>query len=241
MGRRIRTLASALMISAVCAPIVTPPPAQAFVFGGIVFDPKNYAQNILTAAHTLQTINNQIRQLQNEADMLINDAKNLASTVYNPQAEIKRLLGEIDALMRTAKAISYQINETKKIFEKHYPEDYAQWSASEMAASAEFQWKTARNAFHDALMVQSKIVEAVGADATTLDRLLSETDSAHGALSAAQTGNQIMALSAKQSMQMQELMAAQYRADALERARALQIERESKERHIRFIGSDSAY
>jgi P-type conjugative transfer protein TrbJ len=33
----------------------------------IVFDPTNYVQNVLTAARSLQQINNQITSLQNEA------------------------------------------------------------------------------------------------------------------------------------------------------------------------------
>jgi hypothetical protein len=37
----------------------------------IVFDPNNYAQNVLTAARELQQINNQITSLQNQAQMLI--------------------------------------------------------------------------------------------------------------------------------------------------------------------------
>ena len=41
----------------------------------IVFDPNNYAQNVLTAARALQQINNQITSLQNQAQMLINQAK----------------------------------------------------------------------------------------------------------------------------------------------------------------------
>jgi P-type conjugative transfer protein TrbJ len=41
-----------------------------------VFDPSNYSQNILTAARTLQQINNQITMLQNQAQSLINQAKN---------------------------------------------------------------------------------------------------------------------------------------------------------------------
>jgi len=43
-----------------------------------VFDPTNYSQNILTAARTLQQVNNQIQSLQNEATMLLNQAKNLS-------------------------------------------------------------------------------------------------------------------------------------------------------------------
>jgi P-type conjugative transfer protein TrbJ len=32
-----------------------------------VFDPSNYSQNLLTAARTLEQVNNQIQSLQNEA------------------------------------------------------------------------------------------------------------------------------------------------------------------------------
>ena len=58
-------------------------PAHAFGFGRIVYDPTNYAQNLLTAARTLEQINHQITSLQNEAQMLINQAKNLASLPYS--------------------------------------------------------------------------------------------------------------------------------------------------------------
>ena len=70
-----------------------------FGFGGVVFDPRNFAQNILTASRNLQQINNQVRSLQNEADALINDAKNLANLDFNAQAELTRLLNEIAALL----------------------------------------------------------------------------------------------------------------------------------------------
>ena len=38
----------------------------------VVVDPTNLVQNTLTAIRTLEQINNQIKQLQNEAQMLIN-------------------------------------------------------------------------------------------------------------------------------------------------------------------------
>ena len=38
-------------------------PAEA-QFGGIVYDPSNYAQNVLTAARTLEQINNQTQTAQ---------------------------------------------------------------------------------------------------------------------------------------------------------------------------------
>src|SRR3546814_8021773 len=42
-----------------------------------VFDPANFQQNLLTAARTLEQINNQVRSLQNETQMLVNQGRNL--------------------------------------------------------------------------------------------------------------------------------------------------------------------
>ena len=56
----------------------------------IVFDPNNYAQNVLTAARALQQINNQIVSLQNQAQMLINQAKNLATLPFSSLLQLEQ-------------------------------------------------------------------------------------------------------------------------------------------------------
>ena len=235
-----RRIIAALLLAA--APMTIAPPAHAiFGIGDIVIDPSNLAQNILTAANTLEQINNQVKQLQNEADMLINQATNLVRTGYNPQAEINRLLNEISVLMDRARSISYVVTETDRLFQENFPEDYSTWSRTQMATAAEMQWVSARSAFNDTLLVQSQIVQTLKADTSSLDAMLAETAIAEGNLSVSQTGNQIAALGVKQAMQMQEMMAAQYRADALARARDLQIEREGREKLARFVGGASAY
>ena len=182
-----------------------------------------------------------MKQLQNEADMLINQATNLVRTGYNPQAEINRLLNEISVLMDRARSISYVVSETDRLFQENFPEDYSAWSRTQMATAAEMQWVSARSAFNDTLLVQSQIVQTLKADTSSLDAMLAETAIAEGNLSVSQTGNQIAALGVKQTMQMQEMMAVQYRADALARARDLQIEREGREKLARFVGGASAY
>ncbi|RUZ66294.1 P-type conjugative transfer protein TrbJ, partial [Mesorhizobium sp. M7A.F.Ca.US.003.02.2.1] len=74
-----RSLAMRFAAALLAAPAALSPmlatPAQAL----IVFDPSNYTQNVLTAARSLEQITNQITSLQNEAQMLINQARNLAS------------------------------------------------------------------------------------------------------------------------------------------------------------------
>ena len=54
----------------------------------IVFDPTNYVQNVLTAARELQQVN-QITSLQNEAQMLINQARNLASLPHSSPQQLQ--------------------------------------------------------------------------------------------------------------------------------------------------------
>jgi type IV secretion system protein TrbJ len=66
--RSISRLAAILLGAPVV--IATIPLEPAFAWR-IVYDPSNYAQNVLQAARALEQINQQIAQLQNEAQMLI--------------------------------------------------------------------------------------------------------------------------------------------------------------------------
>src|SRR3546814_17293748 len=76
--------------------VVAPASAQ---IGGIVHDPRNYAQNMLTAARTLEQINNQIKPLQNQTNPLVNEERHLQSLPPTPLRELpggteKRRRGE---------------------------------------------------------------------------------------------------------------------------------------------------
>jgi len=63
-----------LMLVMLLATSVIVPSAEA---QWTVFDPQNYAQNLLEAARALQQVNNQIQALQNQALMLQNMATDL--------------------------------------------------------------------------------------------------------------------------------------------------------------------
>ncbi|MFX6830774.1 P-type conjugative transfer protein TrbJ, partial [Acinetobacter baumannii] len=82
---RFRHLAAVSVIALAELASVKPASAQL-----IVFDPNNYAQNVLTAARTLQQINNQIVSLQNQAQMLVNQARNLASLPYSSLQQLEQ-------------------------------------------------------------------------------------------------------------------------------------------------------
>jgi P-type conjugative transfer protein TrbJ len=77
--RAVLLTTTMLSVPLALSPVVVTPAYALFDFGDIVFDPSNYAENIVQAARALEQINNQIASLQNEAQMLINQARNLAS------------------------------------------------------------------------------------------------------------------------------------------------------------------
>jgi len=75
-----------------------------------VFDPSNYAQNVLTAARSLQQITNQVTSLQNEAQMLINQARNLASLPYSSLQQLQaKSVQRTQALLGQAQNIAFDV------------------------------------------------------------------------------------------------------------------------------------
>lgn len=215
--------------------MATPAAAQ---FGGIVFDPRNYAQNILTAARTLEQINNQIRLLQGQATSLLNEARNLAKLPTSTLQELQSQIDQTRQLLNEAQRISYDVNEIQHAFEGRYNGSARFGSNATMIANAEARWKDSMAAFEDAMKVQAGIVGNLGATRHSIDTLVSASQSATGALQAAQAGNQLLALQSQQLADLTAALAAQGRAQTLEAARAAAAEAEARERFRRFLGKD---
>lgn len=236
-----RKLTAILLVTALCVGAI---PAQAqFGFGSsIVFDPTNYSQNVLTAARALQEVNNQLQQLQNEATMLTNMGRNLASLNSSELTGMVSALTGMSTLMAQAQGIAYHVNATMAAFNGTYPSSYpTSTSASMLTANAQQRWQDAMTAFQQTVQVQSQVVENVQADTTALSNLVTASQGAVGNLQAVQAGNQLAALAAKQQLQIQNLMAAQYRAEALDHARSAQDEAAGQAEFSTFIGSGNAY
>ena len=111
----MRRKLTAFLAASVLA-ISTVTPSQAFIFGGIVYDPTNHTQNLLTAARTLQMINNQIKQLSHQAQMIVNQAENLKNLPLSVAADLQTTLAEIDALVASAKGIAFTVTQTDAAF-----------------------------------------------------------------------------------------------------------------------------
>jgi len=218
--------------------VITAPPAHALT----VFDPANYSQNLLTAVRNLQQINTQISQLTNQSQMLVNQAKNLTQLPTTIAGDLRASLQQVDRLIQNARNLSYNVSAINAEYQRIFPESYgAAVTTSRIVQDAEDAWKLAREGFKHSLQVQAEVVGQLRADATTLDRIISESQSAVGNLQAVQAGNQLTALAAKQSMQLQSLLAASSRAAALDGARAIAAREQGRARFERFLGDRSAY
>ena len=111
--RSFRGFVAASLIVLAAAQTLRPAIAQS-----IVFDPNNYAQNVLTAARSLQQINNQITSLQNQALMLINQAKNLASLPYSSLRQLEQSLERTQQFLTQAQRIAYDIQQIDRAFRR---------------------------------------------------------------------------------------------------------------------------
>jgi type IV secretion system protein TrbJ len=88
----------------------------------VVYDPSNYAQNVLQAARALQQINNQITSLQNQTQMLLNQARNLTSLPYSALQAIEQKIVRTQQLLNQAQRVAYDIGEIDRAFQHTYPQ-----------------------------------------------------------------------------------------------------------------------
>lgn len=208
----------------------------------VVFDPSNYSQNILTAARTLEQINNQIKSLENQSQMLINGARNLTSLPTSVVGQLTSKINEINSLTAQAKGIAFDVQKTNSDFERYYPRQYtAAVSSDRMVQDARSRWDNTYQALRQTLLTQATIASALDQDGQTLRTLMANSSGAVGSLQAQQSGNELLALQVKQSLQSQALAATQARADALRAVEQQASAEAARERFIRFIGDGRAY
>lgn len=239
----MKRILTALILSLSGAVAIAPSAQAQFGLGGLVYDPANHAENILTATQTLEQINNQIRQLAHEIEMLENMAKDLQQLPTSIADELRTKLLTVDQLIRLAEGIAYQVSEVETEYEVIYRETYgtAPPPTPVIVAEAREAWKQSRAAYKHSLQVQAQVVTNIRDDIEKLHGLVGDSQGAEGNLSAVQAGNQIAALSAEQIMQIETLLAAQYRAEAMERSRDLAERERGKARLDRFLSGGSAY
>lgn len=205
----------------------------------IVFDPNNYAQNVLTAARALQQINNQITSLANEAQMLLNQAKHLASLPTSVLSRIEDNFAEMKRLMGEADKLAYSVEDIERRFTASYRDFASGKTGAQQAAAARERWQQSLSAYEHALKAGAVAVGNIDGTHAQASTMVEASQSAVGALQAAQAGNQLLAVQARQMADLTALLAAQGRAEALEKSRQAAAQEQAREQLGRFLsGTD---
>ena len=207
-----------------------------------VFDPLNYQENLLSAARALEQINNQVRLLQGQAQMLLKMDQNLLRLGSTLSPDLLRSLAGIQAQLRAGEGIALQLRATESAYERLFPKQVsAALSTDDVLRNAKVRWEEQHAALRRAALLQGQIGDGIDADTRLLGDAMARSRGAAGALEVAQAGNELTALSVKQSLALQGLLAAQYRADTIAKAREIAAEEEGKQRFKTFLGNGQAY
>lgn len=217
--------------------LASAPPARA---QRIVYDPTNYASNVLQAARSLEQINNQIRTLQNQATSLQNQARNLTQLPYSSLQTLQGNLGRVSGLVQQAQRVAYDVQAIEREFGRNYRLSTGS-SDAVLVSQARSRWLNSAAAFEHALHVQAGVVAGLGSGRAELGKLVGASQGATGIVQATQAGNQLLALQSQQLNDLTAMMAAQGRAAALEQADRAASRAQAQEQFRRFMDRRQGY
>jgi P-type conjugative transfer protein TrbJ len=240
--RSVRSPAVLLAATMLAMPLALSPVATTPAYAWrIVFDPSNYAQNVLTAARTLEQINHQITSLQNEATMLINQARNLASLPFSSLQTLQQNVQRTQQLLTQAQNIAFDVQRIDQAFQQQYGNVSMSATDQQLVSDARSRWQNTVGGLQDAMRVQAGVVGNIDTNRTQMSELVNRSQGATGALQATQAGNQLLALQSQQLSDLVALLAANGRAGALTEAERTAAAEQGREQRRRFLTPGSGY
>ena len=209
-----------------------------------VIDTANLAQNIMTAARSLEEVNNQITQIHQYIQMLEYAARNVATLPFSVLSQLQSSMMQLDSLMDQARSLSYSVNQLQQQFQDLYP-NYSAASGDltqvGLLGDAQARWAASVDTYRHTMTIQSQIVSAIPVDQAELSALVDQSQGAMGTLQAIQSGNQLLALQSHQLSATQDLLAASARAQAADAMRHAEVENAARAEWQRFYGNGVGY
>ncbi len=197
--RRVARNALAALAVACLTFHVAPIPASALT----VFDPLNYEQNLLSAARALEQINNQIRQLEAQAQMLLRMDRNLTSLTATLSPELQSTLSKLQRRLQEGEGLALKLRETEEGFARLFPQETAEaLSRDDVLTNAKSRWEAEYKSLERSALLQGQLADELGRDSRLLDEALARSRTAVGALAVAQAGNELSGLHITQSLKL---------------------------------------
>ena len=174
--------------------------------------------------------------------MLINQAKNLASLPYSSLAQLEQSINQTEQLLTQAQRIAYNVTTINQAFTQSLSAELFQLHllAAAPRRRADALAKRARR-LPGRHAVQAGVVQNLDSTRTQISALISSSQSASGALQAAQSGNQLVALQTTQLADLTAVMAAIARAQSLEGARNVANQAQAQQQLTNFLNYGPGY
>lgn len=176
-----------------------------------VFDPINYAKNVLIEANTLKATLNQATQVAYQLRQLEMQVQALRNIPRGAWGQIQTDLAQLRHLVQFSRAISYTDENLAGDFDKMYPglssstnyvADYRQWAQNALVGI--------KTSLEDAGL-QSRQLQS---EDDVLRGLQTISDGASGHMQALQVGNMIAVQEVQQLQKLRQLQMAQIQAQA---------------------------
>lgn len=211
-----------LMVSAALAAVLVAAPAPAGA-QRVVYDPTNYAQNLLSATRALEQIRNQIRQIEQAAAMLRTNPLQLSP-------ELTQSIDEARSLFQTAQGIAFDIDTLGEDLRTLYPETWEEFDLEQVLGRSDRWMRESRQSLERAMEAEANAARSIERTQGHIDRALRSSSDSEGQTGAIQAGNQLLGIQASQLTEIHALLVAQGRA--LETERMERLAREQRAREI---------
>lgn len=208
-----------LLASVAIAGLLATTPASAQI---PVIDPANLVQSILQAAHMLQQINNQVRQIEQATAMLRQNPLQLSP-------ELSQSIGEARQLFESAQGLAFEVEQLGEDIRALYPETWEEFDLDQLSTQSDRWMEESRQSLERAMQAEANAVRSIERAQGHIDQALQSSGASDGQTGAIQAGNQLLGVSASQLAQIHALLAAQGRALQTERMERLSREQRAQE------------
>jgi P-type conjugative transfer protein TrbJ len=188
--------------------VVTPASAVSGV-GDIVYDPSNYAQNLESAIQAVKQVENQYVQIQNQFTQLANEAKNLTGDHTNI-AGLRTAFQNLITMNNYIKGLIADYTRAQAAWDRTYPKFSTyngNLSASDYANHVAQAWQNTNAALLNSATGNAIVVSNRGITKAAVDDLLASSDTAAGALQAAQIGHKLAVAQVEQLAELTQIVA----------------------------------
>ena len=145
------------------------------------------------------------------------------------------------ALIAQAQRMAFDVQDIQTKFGAQYKNIDLSASQATLVQGAEARWQNSVAAFEDALKVQAGVVGNIEGTREAVNSLLSASQSASGALQAAQAGNQLLAVQSQQLADLTATLASMGRAQSLDAANSAAAKAQAREQLRRFLAPGRGY